>query len=298
MVALILHFRNADLTAACLEALAAEGPLRAVVVDNSEDAGASLQSLRPRLAALQARGAGIVVVEPGRNLGFSAGVNLAIRSARQSFGPTDVLVLNNDARLMPGSLRVLRERLASAAGASVIAPVVRTPGGAEIRGAWYQRWFGLYFLRPVPGCARYLSGCCLAVPARLCADALFDEDFFFYGEDVELSARLARTGVRLEVDDSAVAEHAATSSSRNGSLFYEYHMNRAHLLLASRLDPRAFPRALALGGRLLALPLRAAIRTLRFRALTPWRGLALALADVARGRMRTLTPSPARTGSG
>ena len=288
----ILHFRSADLTARCLDALVAEGLLRAVVVDNSEDGGDSLQALRPRLGELTAMGAEIFVVEPGRNLGFSAGVNLAMRSAMQHFGSTDVLVLNNDARLMRGSLRSLRERLASAAGRSVIAPVIRSPDGAEIRGAWYQRLFGLYFLRPAPGCVRYLSGCCLAVPMELCSEPLFNEDFFFYGEDVDLSARLARTGVRLEIDDSALVEHAATSSSRNGSLFYEYHMNRAHLLLASRLNQGSIARILAICGRLLMLPLRAAIRTVRFRALTPWRGLALAVVDVARGRLRPLTPSP------
>lgn len=297
MVALILHFRHADLTASCLDALVAEGMLRAVVVDNSEDAGASLHELRPRLAELSAMGAEIVLVEPGRNLGFSAGVNLAIRSARQHFGPTDVLVMNNDARLMRGSLQSLRDRLACGAAGSVVAPVIRSPDGTEIRGAWYQRLLGLYFLRPAPGCVRYLSGCCLAVPMQLCSEPLFNEDFFFYGEDVELSARLARMGVQLEIDDSALVEHAATSSSRNGSLFYEYHMNRAHLLLASRLNQRAIARVVATCGRLLTLPVRAAIRTVRFRAFTPWRGLALALFDVARGRLRTLTPSPARDAS-
>lgn len=297
MVALILHFRNSELTASCLDALVAEGLLRTVVVDNSEDGGDSLHALRPRLGELSAMGAEIVLVEPGRNLGFSAGINLAMRSARQHFGPTDVLVLNNDARLMRGSLRSLRGRLASATARSVIAPVIRSPDGTEIRGAWYQRLLGLYSLRPVPGCVRYLSGCCLAVPMQMCSEPLFDETYFFYGEDVDLSARLARMGVRLEVDDSALVEHAATSSSRNGSLFYEYHMNRAHLLLASRLNHGAVAVIIAIFGRLLTLPLRAAIRTVRFRALTPWHGLALAVVDVARGRMRTLTPSPAGSAS-
>lgn len=297
MVALILHFRNVGMTASCLNALVDEGLLRAVVVDNSEDGGDSLHGLRPRLGELTAIGAEIVLVEPGRNLGFSAGVNLAMRSARQHFGPTDVLVLNNDARLMRGSLRSLRERLASAAAMSVVAPVIRLPDGAEIRGAWYQRLLGLYFLRPAPGCVQYLSGCCLAVPMQLCSEPLFNEDFFFYGEDVDLSARLARMGVRLEIDGAALVEHAASSSSRNGSLFYEYHMNRAHLLLASRLDQGTIARITAICGRLLTLPLRAAIRTVRFRAFTPWRGLALAVVDLARGRLRTLTPSPTRNAS-
>jgi len=98
-VGLILHFRHHAHTAACLASLLADGVGRAVLVDNSEDDGVSLALLRPALAELAAQGLDIALCEPGRNLGFSAGVNRGLAEIRKRFGEVCVLLINNDARL-------------------------------------------------------------------------------------------------------------------------------------------------------------------------------------------------------
>lgn len=117
-----------------------------------------------------------------------------------------------------------------------------------------------------------------------------DEDFFFYCEDVSLGQDLLARGVEVIECQDAVIIHAGSGSARNGSLFYEYHINRGHWLLAAKLARSSLQRFVYIALRSVTLPARASIRCLRFRSLTPWRGLFAATLDVIKGQCRDLTP--------
>jgi len=289
-VALVLHFRNATVTAACLRSLHEEAVKRLVLVDNSEDEGKSLLQLSEDLQSLRMAGMEIVVLEPGHNLGFSAGVNRGLALIYQRFGPASVLLINSDAQLAPRAHQLLRLALNEFDGKAVCAPFLRASNGTLVASVFYHRVFGLYLRRPMLGAFQYVSGCCLLLPPALTASPLFDEEFFFYGDDVELGWRLADTGIVLRLVDGAYADHDGSGSSHNGSLFYEYHMARAHLALTRKLGAGAFGRIVMLLGRFMLLPARALVRSIRFRSLSPWRGLGMACVDFARGRRRSLTP--------
>jgi GT2 family glycosyltransferase len=128
------------------------------------------------------------------------------------------------------------------------------------------------------------------VHRSLVRSPLFDESFFFYGDDIEMGYRMGRNGVALVDVPEGIVIHQGSGSSGNGSLFYEYHMSRAHLLLVGKLG-YAVPAQLALmGARIVSLMLRAGVRSVRYRSVRPWIGLAMAGFDVIRGRHRTLTP--------
>jgi hypothetical protein len=73
-------------------------------------------------------------------------------------------------------------------------------------------------------------------------------------------------------------------------MFYEYHINRSHWLLARKLARNPLERFVFVAARCITLPLRALIRSLRFRSLMAWRGLFAATADVLRGRCQSFTP--------
>ena len=289
-VGLILHFRHHAHTAACLAALQADGVDRAVLVDNSEDDGASLSLLHPALATLAAQGMDVAICEPGRNLGFSAGVNRGLAEIRKRFGAVCVLLINNDARLRPGGHSALRGAIEQ--GNELAGAAQQSSAGETIASAFYHPSTGLLLSQPGPGTYEILSGCCMLLAPRLATPPLFDEDFFFYGDDAELGWRLKQRGIPQAMVPTALVEHETSTGSRNGSMFYEYHMARAHWLLAGKVAGNRAQHAVYLVGRALFLPMRALLRAVRQRTLVPVRALFAASWDVALGRRRSLTPPP------
>lgn len=290
LVALILHFRDEQRTATCLESLAADGVRRVVVVDNSEDSGRSLARLLDRVTSSHLAGLDMRVHGSGTNLGFAKGVNLGLRLVREQFGSVHVLLLNNDAALVPGACSLLLAESLVAGRTALVAPTLVTPIGDFSSLAYYQPYLAMITRRPLSGSLAHLGGCCLLIPPELAEPLLLDEDFFFYGEDFEFGARCIRNGIALIGADEAKVRHAMSAGSRNGSLFYEYHMARAHLVVVNKLAQHRSDRLWMWMGRLVALPVRATVRAIRHRSFRPLRGLAMAAFDVSHGRCRSLTP--------
>lgn len=288
VIAVVLDYRTPAKTLACLESLQAEGLARVVLVENSEDGGATLEALRPGLARLQLAGLVVEVLDPGRNLGFAAGVNLALRHV-QAQGAAPVLLLNSDARLEPGALQALRAAVAG--GADLAAPLLCSSSHAAMAPVFhYQKYLALLTSAPLWGSFAYITGACMLLAPSLLRPQLFDEDFFFYGEDVMLGAALAREGRRCVVVHEARVQHEGSGSARNGSFFYEYHINRGHWLLGEKLFAGSGRRGVALTGRLLCLSLRAALRSLRMGSRVPLSAFAKATAGYFRRSRPAVRP--------
>jgi GT2 family glycosyltransferase len=107
---------------------------------------------------------------------------------------------------------------------------------------------------------------------------LFDEDFFMYGEDAELSYRLTQQGWHIHCADQLLALHEGSGSSGSGTAFYEYHTARGHLLQSAKLQGArpTFARHL---GRVLYLPTRAVLRSIRAGTFVPMTALYRAATD-------------------
>lgn len=288
VTAVVLNFRTPEKTIACLYSLLDNAVDRIVLVENSEDQGASLVAMRVELEELRSRGASIEVIDEGRNLGFSAGVNRALARILEK-GGGDVLLLNSDARLATGAIPELVDAVRR--GACIAAPML-TAGEGESRTPClhYQRYLALLTDKTLWGSFAYLTGACMLLSRSIAKPGLFDEQFFFYGEDVMLGADMDRRGLVCMVAPGSRVVHEGTGSARNGSLFYEYHINRGHWLLAVKLAHGRIGLAAGLIGRAVVLPLRALVRSARLRNLNPARGLWMATCDTMRGRLRTLTP--------
>jgi GT2 family glycosyltransferase len=109
-------------------------------------------------------------------------------------------------------------------------------------------------------------------PATL-EHAIFDEDFFMYGEDAELGCRLAKTpGSMVAIPDILVL-HEGSASSSQGSPFYEQRMVAAHFILARKLARNRGDWVLMVLARALTLGLRAIIRSIRFHSFVPLHSL-------------------------
>ena len=285
---LVLHFRTPEKTLACLRSQQQQGIRKAIVIDNSEDGGQSTTAMRADLEALQTAGLDVEVLNPGRNLGFASGVNMGMAHIATE-QPSHVLLINSDAQLATSALNHMCLALKTA---PIVAPRIaqgNQPPTSPF--SYYDRLLGLITSTPKMMPLRHASGCCLLIHVDQARQPLFDQDFFFYGEDVMLGFTTGQRNIFEQECPQAIALHATSSSAKNGSIFYEYHMNRSHWLLARKLARNPLEQFMFVAARCITLPLRALVRSLRFRSLVAWQGLFLATADVLRGRCHSFTPA-------
>lgn len=239
---IVVNFDSASLIEVNLAPLIRSDPtLHAVVVDNR-----STDVARDEIDGL-ARSEGWTAVFHDRNAGFGTAMNRGVEEAR-SLGYDTFLLLNPDARIDRDDLRVLRSRLADRRDA-VLSPVVRRPDGTT--------WFGGGALdmdrgrtmsrapRPGSGEQAWLSGACLLTSSEAW-DALggFDDDYFLYWEDVDLTYRAARLGIAVEVvaDATAVHDEGGTQYDASGPTlswtYYHYNIRNRLLFATKLLTPR------------------------------------------------------------
>jgi GT2 family glycosyltransferase len=208
----VLNWCNEDETAACLESLAAStyAPMTVLLVDNGSPDGSGDR--------LHARFPAVEYLQTGSNLGYAGGNNRGFDVALAT--KTDyVLVLNNDTVVDPSCIT----RLVAATretDAAVSAPLITY--FSEPNRVWYgggvfsrTRAVGIHLGedQPVnPSMSRvptsFVCGCCFLIRSDvLRAVGGFDESFFAYAEDAELSLRLAEAGHRMMFEPSARVLH-------------------------------------------------------------------------------------------
>ncbi len=270
--AITIHFRKPELTRKCVDSLLEDGWNPILVWDNSGDAGESLKVLEARYA-VEPR---VRIARNAINLGFGKGMNTALALlGRQGYaGP--VLLVNNDAEVEPGMRVALVAQLSG--GTTLVAPRLMQ-NGQEQGWLYYQPWLAVVTRRTLPGSFAYLSGCCLLVERPDNALPLFDEDFFMYGEDVELSWRMHGMGTRLHLLDRSFIRHQGSASSGQASAAYEQFLVRSHWLLAGKLVSNAPARLLMYVLRIPVLLARAGLRAWRYRSMVPLRALSAMFRD-------------------
>ena len=264
-VGLLLNYRDADRSASCIRSLQSNGILDVVVWDNSADERHSATTLLSEIGGDER----IRVHVSPQNLGFAAGVNHGLELCEQLHAGARVLLINNDARLLPGALAALANALERCPEAKIAFPAINQAG--VVSGlAYYHRLTGILYDRPRLGCFPYASGCCLLLATERLVPPLFDEDFFMYGEDAELGWRLQQHSPHaLAFVDQVLVEHDGSASSGLGSAFYETHMVAAHLILVRKLAGKSIDRAVLFAFRVPILMSRACARALRFHSTAP-----------------------------
>jgi GT2 family glycosyltransferase len=200
-------------------------------------------------ARARAEQEGWELVTPETNLGFGAGMNAAARRAAGSDAAAYVL-LNPDAYLEGDGVARLAAAVIADPG-TVVAPLVVRPDGGHFSsemeldldtGSVRRIREG----RRYPDSEMWLSGACFAI-SRAMWEKLggFDDDYFLYWEDVDLSVRAARAGAVLKVDDTVRAVHSAggtqadeTRTAGKSPVYYFYNVRNRLVFAAQHLDRR------------------------------------------------------------
>lgn len=272
--AVVVNYNAGRQILECLKSLRDQAPVNeVVVVDNASTDGSTEEVAR---AFPEAR-----IIRNDRNLGFAAGANSGVSAARGSI----IVLLNPDAVVEPGSAAALVRTIDAHPRAGIVGALVRNPDGSvqptkrafpSLRHAAMHGLLGLVWPNN-PGTRAYtladdsftqartvdwVAATAIAI-RREAFDAVggFDEDFFFFVEDVDICRRLWDAGWEIWFEPQAVVVHVWGGSwtqqplrflwlhQRNLYRYFAKH-RRGVMVLASPFV------ALGLGARFVFLAIR------------------------------------------
>jgi len=232
----------------CLDSLLQSGAT-VVVVDNGSSDGT--------VRVIRAKYPQVILIENGRNLGYSAAVNLGA-SATQS----DVFVISNaDVVYTPDSLHRLVSFVREHPDVGVAGPQLLFPDGTwqasygdvpaisevikRIIGLtslhhWLRRLLWPMRLDHLPKQVGFIRGAVMAI-RRKAFDTLggWDQTFHFYAEDTDFCSRLDKAGWRVTFVPSVEVMHVGGASSTRVDLSEKYfrQLVDSELLLLRREIP-------------------------------------------------------------
>jgi GT2 family glycosyltransferase len=271
-VVIVSHNTREELRC-CLEALGT-GNGEVVVADSgSSDGSAEFASSVSEVRVLALN-----------NVGFGAAANAGIAASTGRY----LLLLNADARPVPGAVQRITEIAASRPDAGAIGPLLRRPDGsvqrsvfANPRGAvslalWAAApalisgaYRGLQLFTSIRRCrgrnamalgtrevvgSEYVQGSAMLLRREaVMAIGGFDERFFMYGEEADLCLRLRQAGWSVLFAPDAEFVHVGEASSRQYADEMYQALMRSHLLVLAKHRGRAVAQR---ARRLVALAMR------------------------------------------
>lgn len=237
----IPNWNGSDLIEACLLSLQGQTQKHTiVVVDNG--------SVDDSVAIIQTKFPDVKLLRLEKNTGFSGGVNVGIKHALQN-GAELIALFNNDAVAKKDWLQKLVAVMKTNSKAGIVTSKLLLMDKVHIdsTGDFYSIW-----AKPFPRGRNQLdvgqydqpeevfgaSGGASLYRAELFKQiGLFDEKFFAYLEDVDMSFRTQLAGWKVLYEPTAIAyHHLSATSSRLGS-FSRYHFIKNFYLLYTKNMP-------------------------------------------------------------
>lgn len=277
---IIVSYESGPTLARCLDALRAQTftDFEILLVDNASSDGA------PRAAA--AADPAIRFLQPGANLGFAAGNNLAAREARGRW----LALLNPDAFAAPDWLAQLtamaqrrpRVNCFTSLQRDAAQPALLDGTGDVMTGAGFPYRGGYH--NPAPSAVPEGETFSACGAAMLIDRALFlrlggfDERFFCYCEDVDLGYRLRLIGEPTLLAPKAVVDHMGSASTGVRSDFSLFHGSRNRIWVYVKNTPAALWWTAPL--HVLATLILLVRHLTRGEAAPAWRGVVAALKDL------------------
>jgi GT2 family glycosyltransferase len=260
----ILNWNRYKDTVECLQSLEKltirNYQLSVLVVDNGSTDGSVKEIDAPLRRGFAGRGS---IIKNKKNLGFAGGNNVGIKYALEN-GADYILVLNNDTLVDKNLLVYLIKAAKSHKKAGILSPIIYFSKGYEFHKDRYKKdelgrviWYagGVIDWNNVYASNRgvdevdngqydkrikleFATGACMFLRASaLKKTGLFDEKYFLYLEDADLSQRMLIKDWEVWYVPEAKLWHKVAQSSAIGSDLNDYYITRNRLLFAIRYAP-------------------------------------------------------------
>lgn len=249
---ILLNWNNSDETLECLESLRRlmYPNYRVIIVDN----GSKDNSLVELNAFKDNSIFPITILENSNNLGFAGGNNTGINYALED-GADYVLILNNDTQVDQHFLSKLMKEMLIHKDAGIVSPAIyfsEKPRllwfGGESKICWRKMDKLItsdFYMKPMPQYVptiktNFVTGACMLIRSDILEKVIgFDDRFFLYFEDADLSFRIQKEGYELYWVPEAKIWHkvSATTLPQVGSYKMNYYNTRNVLLLARKNGP-------------------------------------------------------------
>lgn len=254
----ILNWNRANDTIECLKSVSElrikNYKLSVVVVDNASSDGSS-DKINTFLHATDYK-----LLVNNVNLGYVGGNNVGIKYALKN-GANFILVLNNDTLLDKNLIAEFLEASKKYPDAGILSPKIYFAKGYEFHKDKYRKtelgkviwyaggkidWDNVYGINEgVDEVDRgqfekereidFATGTCMFIRVNaLKKTGAFNEKYFMYLEDVELSMRMMKKGWKIVYVPKAKIWHKVAQSSRIGSNLNDYFITRNRLLFGMK----------------------------------------------------------------
>lgn len=230
--------------------------LRIIIVDNGSKTQFDLDPAEKKDS--------IKLLRLNKNTGFAGGFNYGIREALKE-NPDYVLILNNDTKVYSDMLKNLISAIDNDPRTGVAVPKIYFAKGHEFHKTryrpqelgkviWYAGgytdWDNIKSIhRGVDevdhgqydkiGQVDFATGCCMLFKREVLEKVgLFNENYFLYYEDAELSERIKKSGYNILYVPKAILIHVnAASSGGPGNNLQDYFLTRNQMQFGMKYAP-------------------------------------------------------------
>ncbi len=203
----------------------------------------------------------ITLIKSAINTGFAGGVNIGLRHAiekRYDYA----LVINSDVQITPNFLQELHKPFRNNPKLAITGPKIYFTKGREFHKNKYSKnqlgkvlwsaggsidWKNIYGqnrgidevdtgqYNHIDTNIDFISGCCMLINLPLLKRVgLFDDNYFMYLEDADLSTRIKKNGLKIAYIPKSIIYHYNAGSSQAGGNLQQYFLSRNRLLFASK----------------------------------------------------------------